>query len=72
VVSEKRKLEVLELDGIAPMVKGKVNLEYPLLKPLYVATHEGAKPLARKFIEFLQSPAGTALFEKLGYTHEFR
>jgi len=72
LVSEKRKLEVLTLNGIAPQERGKVNLEYPLMKPLYVAAHEDAKPIVRKFIAYLQSPAGTAVLEKNGYTHEFR
>ena len=72
VVSEKRKLEVLTLNGVAPLERGKVNLEYPLMKPLYVAAHEDAKPIVRKFIAYLQSPAGTAVLEKNGYTHEFR
>ena len=72
VVSEKRKLEVLALNGIAPLERGKVNLEYPLMKPLYVAAHQDAKPIVRKFIAYLQSPAGIAVLEKNGYTHAFR
>jgi len=72
VVSEKRKLEVLALNGIAPLERGRVNLAYPLMKPLYVAAHEDAKPLVRQFIAYLQSPAGTAVLEKNGYTHEFK
>ena len=72
IVSEKRKLEVLALNGVAPLERGKVNLEYPLMKPLYVAAHEDAKPIVRKFIAYLQSPAGIAILEKNGYTHEFR
>ena len=72
VVSEKRKLEVLALNGIAPMDSGKVNQAYPLMKPLYVAAQQDAKPAVRKFIAFLQSPAGTAIFEKNGYINEGR
>jgi phosphate transport system substrate-binding protein len=69
---EKRKLEVLALNGVAPLVRGKVNMDYPLMKPLYVVSREDAKPAARRLIQFLLSAPGQAILEKSGYTHEFR
>jgi phosphate transport system substrate-binding protein len=72
ILFEKRKLEVLTLNGVAPLLHGKVNLDYPLMKPLYVVSREDAKPAVKKFMQFLQSASGRAILEKSGYTHEFR
>jgi phosphate transport system substrate-binding protein len=72
VLFEKRKLEVLSLNGVAPWVRGKVNSDYPLMKPLYLVSREDTKPAVKKFIQFVQSAAGQAILEKSGYTHEFR
>ncbi|MDD5298329.1 MAG: substrate-binding domain-containing protein [Rhodocyclaceae bacterium] len=72
ILAEKRPLQVLSLNGVPPLVKGAVNPDYPLLKPLYLVTREDAKPLTRRFIEYVQSAEGRAILHRIGYSHGFR
>lgn len=66
VLSEKRALRVLTLDGIVPGVRTMKNGSYPGLKTFYVVTKRDPSPAARDFLAFVRSPAGAAILAKYG------
>jgi phosphate transport system substrate-binding protein len=65
--SENRPLKALSINGVDPEIKGKVNPEYQLIKPLYVVIRVDAKPETKKFFEFLLSKQGQTIFLNNGY-----
>ena len=67
--SEKRALKVLELDGMAPESKGRVNEHYPLKKPLVLAYRPDARAEVLGFIRFVKSDQAQALLMANGYAH---
>lgn len=66
VLSEKRALRVLPLDGIVPGVRTVKNGTYPGFKTFYAVTKRDPSPAARDFLEFVRSPAGAAILAKYG------
>lgn len=67
VVSEKRPLKPLKLDGVEPTVKNAAAGAYPHHKRMFLVT--GAKPsaAAQRFVAFVQSPAGRQILERNGH-----
>lgn len=61
LVSEKRKLKVLALDGVAPGLKTIADGSYPYHKPLFLVTPLAPSPAVKAFIDFVRSPRGRAL-----------
>ncbi len=66
VVSEKRPVRVLALDGIVPSVRAIADKSYPYSKKLYFITRKNPPIEIRRFIEFVRSPAGAAILMKNG------
>lgn len=67
LVSEKRTLQPLRLNGIAPQISGRANPDYPFYKPLYLVLRADAGALAQQFVRFIRSARGRAIIERNGY-----
>lgn len=67
VLSEKRTLNVLALDGVTPSVKALVQGQYPHFKSLYLVTRPDARVPVNRFIAFVKSAQGRALLEAHGH-----
>jgi phosphate transport system substrate-binding protein len=67
LVSEKRPLRPLQIDGVAPTPATLRTGSYRLWVPLYFVTGAQPSPRAREFIAFTRSAAGAALLSRNGY-----
>lgn len=67
IVSEKRAIKSLRLNGVEPSTRAVADGSYPYFKPLFIVTTE--KPLlpARQFVAFLLSADGRAILARSGY-----
>lgn len=67
VTSEKRKVKLLSLDGVAGTVETMKAGRYPYSKSLYTVTNREASAEVRNFIDFMMSPAGRELLIEAGH-----
>ncbi len=67
VISEKRNVTVLHLDGVAPDVAALRDGRYPYSKSFFVITTPRTNVAARSFIEFLSSAEGRAVLQRSGH-----
>lgn len=67
LISEKRDLNILSLNGIRPSVRTLANGTYPYFKELYLITGPKSSPLARQFVDFVFSPSGQSVLSKTGH-----
>ena len=67
--AEKRALTVLELDGVAAEINGRVNGRYPLKKPLVLVLRSDARAEVVGFVRFVKSEQAKALLATHGYLH---
>jgi len=67
ILSEKRALKALPYNGAEPSVKNVANGSYPLYKRLYLVTSPHSPPAAKRFIAFVQSPAGRGILLRTGH-----
>lgn len=68
VVSEKRKIKVLPVDGITPVGKNGVNDEYPFIYTYYLVYMKGRNTGAvRNFVDFIDSREGEYILKTNGY-----
>jgi len=67
LISEKRPLKALSLDGVMPSPKTIANGSYPHFKSIYVVT--GAKPSepTEEFMAFLRSISGREILAQMGH-----
>ena len=66
VLSEKRALRVLALDGVVPSVRTMADRSYPYSKTFFMVTRKNPSAAVRRFIDFVRSPAGSAILSKYG------
>lgn len=66
VLSEKRAVRVLALDGIVPSVRTMKDGSYPYVKTFHVVTKRNPPPAVKAFLEFIRSPAGAVILSKNG------
>ena len=66
VLSERRSLRVLALDGVAPSVQTMIDRSYPYSKTFYMVTRNNPPAAVRRFMDFVRSPEGTAILERNG------
>lgn len=66
IISEKRALRPLTLNGVIPSLQTLADGRYPHSKTFSLVSTSGASPLARQFINFVRSPAGQRILEKNG------
>ncbi len=66
VLSEKRTLRVLALDGVVPSVRTLSDRSYPHSKTFFMVTRKNSTAAVRRFIDFVLSPAGSVILSKYG------
>jgi len=66
VLSEKRALRVLALDGVVPSVRTMADRSYPYSKTFFMVTRKNPSDAVLRFIAFVRSPAGSAILSKYG------
>ena len=67
ILSERRKIKILPINGAAPSVSALARGTYPYFKPLYFVTPHDASEPARAFIAFIQSKQGAKILSDNGY-----
>jgi phosphate transport system substrate-binding protein len=67
LISEKRALKALALDGVVPSVQTIANGSYPLAKQLLIVTGPKTPPVGQAFVAFVQSTAGRAILQQTGH-----
>ena len=67
LITEKRNLNILSLNGVRPSVRTVANGTYPYFKDLYMVTGPESSPLVRQFIDFVFSPTGRSILSKTGH-----
>jgi phosphate transport system substrate-binding protein len=66
IVSEKRSLTLLPLNGVAPSISTMAAGRYPHYKPFVMVTGPRSSSQARKFIKFVKSAEGEKILEQTG------
>jgi phosphate transport system substrate-binding protein len=66
ILSERRAIKSLSLDGVAPTVKNVAEGRYPLVRTLYIVTRSG-QPNAQKFLAFVRSKQGREILLQTGH-----
>jgi len=66
VISEKREIRVLKLNGVVPTARALADGSYPYSKTFYMITKRNWPPVVREFVNFVRSPAGRAILSKNG------
>ena len=67
LISEKRTLNILSLNGVEPSVRTLANGTYPYFKDHYIITGPRSSPLVRQFIDFVFSSSGLSILGKTGH-----
>lgn len=67
LISEKRPLKALSLNGVTPSLKTIANGSYPLFKSIYVVTTAKPSELTAEFTRFLHSSSGREILAQLGH-----
>ncbi|MFJ7406835.1 MULTISPECIES: PstS family phosphate ABC transporter substrate-binding protein [unclassified Lysinibacillus] len=62
-----KEIQLLSIDGIAPTKENIRNGTYPLTSEFYAVTTGTKNQNVKQFIEWIVSPEGQALVEKVGY-----
>ena len=66
VISEKRAVRILSLDGITPSVQTLSDRSYPYAKTFFMVTRRNPTDSVRRFIDFVGSPRGSAILAENG------
>ena len=66
IISEKRDIRALELNGVVPTARALADGSYPYSKTFYMITKRNPPPAVRQFVSFVRSPAGRAILSKNG------
>ena len=72
ILSEKRALHALALDGIPPTPENIAAGRYPMLKHFYYVLPKQASPATMHFIHFLKSHPGQRILRQNGHTLSVR
>lgn len=67
IQSEGRALRPLALDGVEPTLAHAQTGRYPYLKRFYVVTRAEPSAEVKRFLAFVQSPAGAAILARTGH-----
>lgn len=67
LMSEKRALKALTLDGVAPSAQTIANGSYPMARQMLLVTGPKTPPEAHAFISFVQSAAGRDILRQTGH-----
>lgn len=61
------EIQLLSIDGVEPTKENIRNGTYPLISEFYAVTAGTDNPNVKQFIDWIVSPEGQALVEKVGY-----
>jgi len=61
------KVKALAVDGVEPTKETVVSGKYKLARPLYLYTYGKPTGLAKEFIDFVLSPEGQKIVDKIGF-----
>jgi phosphate transport system substrate-binding protein len=67
IITERRALKALALDGVEPSSANVANGSYRLYKPVLLVTGKNVTPEMRAFIEFVQTKTARDIFAKTGH-----
>ncbi len=67
IISERRPLEALVIDGRLPTVRALGTGQYPTFKSLFAVWRAEPAPELEAFVDFLRGPAAQALLTELGH-----
>ena len=67
LLSEGRTLRALTLDGVEPTAANGAAGKYPHVKRLYLITKAEPSAQVKRFIAFVQSPAGREILSRSGH-----
>lgn len=67
VIAEQRAVQVLSVGGVDPSLETLANGTYPYAKTFFLVTGPRPSAAARSFIEFVQSPEGSAILAQTGH-----
>lgn len=67
VLSEKRPLSAIPIEGVTPSIKTLANKTYPYFKPMYLVIKSNAPAAATRFIEFTRSAQGQRILADTGH-----
>jgi phosphate transport system substrate-binding protein len=67
LLSERREVSVLSIDGVRPTVNSMVDGSYPYSKTLHLVFRADVSPAGRRFIAFAVSPAVQSLLRSRGF-----
>lgn len=65
--SENRQLRALTLNGVEPTVSNGASGKYPLVKRFFLITKSDQSAGVKRFIAFMQSPAGREILIRAGH-----
>jgi phosphate transport system substrate-binding protein len=68
IVSEKRALQPLALNGVSPSLRTLNDGSYPYFKSFSLLSTPKTRPIALQFIDFVRSSAGQQILAKNGYS----
>ncbi len=68
ILSEKRDLSALAIDGVSPSAKTIADGSYPYVKTLYIVTKGNPAPPVERFIGFMGSAAGRQILADTGHS----
>jgi phosphate transport system substrate-binding protein len=67
ILSEKRQIKALTLNGVVPSAKALADGSYPLHKQLLLITGPKTPPQGHDFVAFVRSPAGREILAQNGH-----
>lgn len=67
IISEKRALQPLALNGVTPSLKALAEGRYPYYKTFFMVSGPKTSPLTQQFAVFVRSAAGREILEKNGH-----
>jgi phosphate transport system substrate-binding protein len=67
VLSENRKLNLLQVEGVAPLENGRANPRYPYWKHMFIVHKTPPAPAVQRYLDFLQSANGRAMLARYGH-----
>lgn len=66
ILSERREIRAMALNGAVPSVRTVMDGSYPFTKTFCMLTRINPPPAVQRFVEFVRSPAGAAILAKYG------
>lgn len=72
ILSEKRPLKPLILDGVEPTVSSMEENRYPLTKPAFLVIRQDAAPIVQEIADYLRSGEGQKKLHALALSNPYR